>query len=523
MLFLPSFKHAFPAILLGVLLLFGQVNQAWADPHAVFYTATGQQQLFFNVLAALDQADYVEPAESTTGTPAGLSRAELLKDRTAAGFGAETDTALKATKTKLAGVVTRSITLEGNDLWSSYLTLQFALEVTRRRNTDEIVRIFCERGLGLPNCENTNKDVAKKIEKQEQAYVRDPNKVTANPTLRGSFSALLSGLPGQQEDARETLKETVGDNEPSLPLAYDSAIADWWKAAQRNKGANVAAHAALATMLTHYPVPVNGAIWDYVDVKDNGGVELKSHNDLVAQGILPSSFTATANAQDPAETFPLDPDTLNGHEALVAMALNNSAGLRSSAEAAAERYEAQTDETTVDGAVPDVSLNTSAGNDKDIGEIGILVKTPAHAKVAVTKAVTEGVLDAEQNTKFVVTDSENTPGTVQSVERQVNEKEKQALGTSGAGSPQVSGATTQQPAGAILGIISEEPGEDPTHHSEVKALPPDSNLTGFHHEQGPAHLLQAVGHGSDRGGCGCSAQTATNHFGANIIRRIIGF
>lgn len=33
---------------------------AYADPHAVFYTDRGQEQVFFNVLAALNQADYVE-------------------------------------------------------------------------------------------------------------------------------------------------------------------------------------------------------------------------------------------------------------------------------------------------------------------------------------------------------------------------------------------------------------------------------------------------------------------------------
>ncbi len=37
------------------------VHPAYADPHAVFYTDRGQEQLFYNVLAALNQADYVEP------------------------------------------------------------------------------------------------------------------------------------------------------------------------------------------------------------------------------------------------------------------------------------------------------------------------------------------------------------------------------------------------------------------------------------------------------------------------------
>jgi hypothetical protein len=45
------------AIALGTL----RATPAFADPHAVFYTDRGQEQVFFNVLAALNQADYVEP------------------------------------------------------------------------------------------------------------------------------------------------------------------------------------------------------------------------------------------------------------------------------------------------------------------------------------------------------------------------------------------------------------------------------------------------------------------------------
>lgn len=46
------------ALLAGGLLTLAKI--AYADPHAVFYTDRGQEQLFFNVLAALNQADYVE-------------------------------------------------------------------------------------------------------------------------------------------------------------------------------------------------------------------------------------------------------------------------------------------------------------------------------------------------------------------------------------------------------------------------------------------------------------------------------
>lgn len=43
-------------VIAGVLF----ARPAFADPHAVFYTDRGQEQVFYNVLAALNQADYVE-------------------------------------------------------------------------------------------------------------------------------------------------------------------------------------------------------------------------------------------------------------------------------------------------------------------------------------------------------------------------------------------------------------------------------------------------------------------------------
>src|SRR5436190_6461382 len=111
---------------------------AYADPHAVFYTATGQEQLFFNVLAGLNQADYVEPAVPQTGTPAGQSRQDLNQaQQTATKSGGNLNSVLNAGKTKLSSVLTRNITLEGNDVWSSYQAFQLALEAARRRYSVE--------------------------------------------------------------------------------------------------------------------------------------------------------------------------------------------------------------------------------------------------------------------------------------------------------------------------------------------------------------------------------------------------
>lgn len=55
-------------ILFGTLVIlslgiFALAKVAFADPHATFFTDRAQEQLFFNVLAALNQADYVEPPD----------------------------------------------------------------------------------------------------------------------------------------------------------------------------------------------------------------------------------------------------------------------------------------------------------------------------------------------------------------------------------------------------------------------------------------------------------------------------
>ncbi|TSC64348.1 MAG: hypothetical protein G01um1014106_160 [Parcubacteria group bacterium Gr01-1014_106] len=67
----PQHFSFFPALVLGTLIaggLFIIPQAAFADPHATFFTNRGQEQLFFNVLAALNQSDFVEPPSGSTGS-----------------------------------------------------------------------------------------------------------------------------------------------------------------------------------------------------------------------------------------------------------------------------------------------------------------------------------------------------------------------------------------------------------------------------------------------------------------------
>jgi len=68
---------------LGIAMLVGTgmwilPRAAYADPHAVFYTDRAQEQLFYNFLAALNQADYVEDPNQPPIT-ADLREGQLIR------------------------------------------------------------------------------------------------------------------------------------------------------------------------------------------------------------------------------------------------------------------------------------------------------------------------------------------------------------------------------------------------------------------------------------------------------------
>ena len=113
-----------------------------SGPPAVFYTAIGQQQLFFNVLAALDQADFVEP-------PTGQFSRELLEQERGAvpaapPFTTEQSQLITSTETDLSSVLTRPITLEGNDLYTDYLVRQLSAENARVTSAGLLSEAACE-------------------------------------------------------------------------------------------------------------------------------------------------------------------------------------------------------------------------------------------------------------------------------------------------------------------------------------------------------------------------------------------
>jgi len=193
-------------VLLVLVGFFSGAKPAWADPHAVFYTATAQAQLFFNVLAALNQADYVELA----GDRKGLAGAR-------GSSGSEINYQAAATETDLSNLISRPVTLEGYDQYSDSLLRQLAAEKQRIVSGEELAHVACERILGKPDCvDQPNGDEAIKAQEKatEKAFVEDPLEWAVWPVFYGAAPALFSGDPAVEATRRELLK--FGN----VPFAY---------------------------------------------------------------------------------------------------------------------------------------------------------------------------------------------------------------------------------------------------------------------------------------------------------------
>ncbi len=188
-------------------------HPAYADPHAVFYTDRAQEQFFYNSLAALNQADFVEPG---TGT---YSRGVLLDRRTGTAqqpqpialpstppFAGDENPLVTSTKTDLPAILSRSITLEGYDLWTAYLVNQLALETKTRRSISELARIYCTNGLGREGC-STNPG---RSQQQETAFINDS--ATYNPEILALAGGLSDGT-AEEDSLRKRLTQRTTSNE----------------------------------------------------------------------------------------------------------------------------------------------------------------------------------------------------------------------------------------------------------------------------------------------------------------------
>lgn len=264
-------------IVFGVFLV---PHIAQADPHAMFYTAIGQRQLFFNFLAALDQADYVEPA---TGN---FSREELLLKRNQAilsqlqaiglpvdkSYIDRQDPALQATNTNLSAIVTRPVTLEGSDQFSSQLLFDHSREIARRAGTAALLaEVFCDQALGRDKCGSSASDIAQR----DRGFVADPNKFATYPMTHGAVANLTSGEPGADAARNEVLKEARNGFVPGY--MYDPFISDLRKNLQESGSTEALEDfnaLVISTIASMYPLPVHPETYDGLEVTEDGGIEI---------------------------------------------------------------------------------------------------------------------------------------------------------------------------------------------------------------------------------------------------------
>lgn len=292
-----KFLRVVVVVMVAAVAFWQGATPAQADPHAMFFTSIAQKQLFFNVLAALDQADYVEPPGDTPCPNGGicdpaLNRQELAERREAAEFTTDSDNhpALAATKTGLATTLTREVTLDGTDLWTAHLLKQRALEHDRRNALSELIQVYCNVGLGECNGALTPDDV----------FVTDPQK-PAKEALLGVAGALVSGTTTYEDMARNQYQQNqlAGGG---VPIPYNPTVAAMWASAgdDETKQRLLLAAAGTATRTLSQPTVPTG-VFDYVDVNDDGEVTLAANLEterpsLIARLLRP--FTGnTAHAQ----------------------------------------------------------------------------------------------------------------------------------------------------------------------------------------------------------------------------------
>jgi hypothetical protein len=182
-----------------------------ADPHGIYYTVVGQSQLFFNVLAALNQTDYVESALTREKRREAREQIDaeqpfVRESESGARFTVETeleqdDPGSSPSDPGTPGeraLINRQVTLEGGDLYTDQLVRQFGAEFARRNAASELLQALCENGFGLRECqydmgEMEYLDIHKLERKRAAAGIVNPLEWASLPYWNGTWAALNSG------------------------------------------------------------------------------------------------------------------------------------------------------------------------------------------------------------------------------------------------------------------------------------------------------------------------------------------
>lgn len=283
-------KLSVGALVLGlaVLSMVTNVRNAWADPHAMFYTAIGQQQLFFNVLAALDQADYVETAfdrEARRRAREAVSAEQPFTKETESGgrFTKETEVASDggspgSTQPGTPTLLNRAVTLDGADLYTDQLVREFGAESARRNAAAELLQTLCDYGFGIKGCDNeitSGMSAEEKLaiqQRRESAVVVDPLEWQAMPFFNGVLAALNSGAEKDEAERADRWVKKINE-----PYAYSYELALWRNQIKNLPASEQQNHTktleAMIEGVQNQYVPSGPASWPFREIlKDGEGI-----------------------------------------------------------------------------------------------------------------------------------------------------------------------------------------------------------------------------------------------------------
>lgn len=362
-------------------------KSAHADPHGVFFTVVGQQQLFFNILAALNQADYVEPLQL---------RQQLSQGRDTAGYAPSKHSTLTATQTDLADVLTRSVSLEGQDVRTQERSDEYAREVVRQRRVAELIKKLCQEAFGAKDCTGDVKPqpLAGKfapLTGKEQSFVQDPVTREQLPFILGVLGALSSGTDAHRKFAEDLIKEAARGG-AVLPFEYSPVVAAWRKSASGE--AVEALDRALAWKAASFlSTELDPTFWDQITL-ENGQAEVNiAPND--SPELKSEKFFGALNEL---------------------LAIPNT--LEEIAQEAEKRVALQLNSTVVDGAVPDLEYVPEYNRDGSLGRLNTIVKSPANVKVGLQQQLLILLTQLEGSPDFVDPTQIDNPAGEPAVDRE---------------------------------------------------------------------------------------------------------
>lgn len=392
-----KFLRAIPALAVGVLVFLSGVRTAQADPHAVFYTAVGQQQLFFNVLAALDQADYVEPADGAEG----VSRQELLEERSDTEFGQPSaDNRLTTTQTRLSSVVTRNITLEGYDLWTAFQLQNRANDFQKTVAVAELARLFCQEALGIPLCDTEDSSA---YAERANAIVVDPVERELLPIERGALAVLLSGSPQDQVIRRQIVDEFKKD---PITWEYNPSIAAAWEAVTGDTQKQRLLDSLFSDTLSAFvPAQVDRSVYDRIaSVNPDGTV---THTYSLAAALPPGTVLAQTGQALEGLDF-----TAQFISDIYGAARNKGAALEIAASAENNASNEQNSDNEGFKAVKYSTSDARAGG-QGVGQyerIGTRILSPAESRVAAAHVIKEAGVSTENSRTSAPVEGQYSPG-----------------------------------------------------------------------------------------------------------------